>query len=66
MTGFFLILLLFNVFFLCTTFMHYYDNLISMLNYSIEKKFGQENYKDTYKIFDNIEDLLTYIENYKS
>lgn len=44
---------------------HYYDNLVSMLEYSIEKKFGQENYKETYKVFDNIDELLNYIENYK-
>lgn len=43
----------------------YYKNLIEMLEYSIEEKFGRENYRETYKIFNEVEEVLNYIENYK-
>ena len=33
---------------------NYYKSLIEMLEYSIEKKFGKENYRETYKVFDNV------------
>ncbi len=44
---------------------NYYKHLIAMLEYSIEKKFGKENYRETYKIFDKVDDIFEYIENYK-
>ena len=43
---------------------HYYDKLIAVLNYSIKENFGKENYNETYKIFDNIDDIFEYINNY--
>ena len=40
-TGFFYFLFIFNTFFLCTTFMHYYDNFILFFN--ILKSIGLYN-----------------------
>ena len=43
---------------------NYFKNLIEMLDYAIETNFGKENYRETYKIFDNLEDMFDYIEKY--
>lgn len=43
---------------------HYYDKLISMLNYSIEEKFGKDNYNETYKVFENINDIFSYLNEF--
>lgn len=43
---------------------NYYKNLINMLDYAIETNFGKENYRETYKIFDNLDDMFDYIEKY--
>lgn len=45
---------------------NYYNDMINMLEYAIKTNFGKENYRETYKIFDNIEEIFEYIENYKS
>lgn len=36
------------------------------LEYSIEEKFERENYRDTYKMFNEVDKVLDYIENYKN
>lgn len=43
---------------------NYYANLIDMLEYSIKTNFGKENYRETYKIFDDMNDIFEYIKNY--
>lgn len=43
---------------------NYYKNLIEMLDYTIETNFGKENYRETYKIFDDIDAMFNYISNY--
>lgn len=43
---------------------NYYQKLIEMLDYSIETNFGKENYRETYKVFNNLEDMFDYIEKY--
>ena len=45
---------------------NYFDNLIAMLDYAIETKFGRDNYKESYKVFDNLDDIFNYINNYKN
>ena len=44
---------------------NYYKNLIDMLEYAIETNFGRENYHETYKVFDSIDEMFNYINNYK-
>lgn len=41
---------------------NYYKNLIEMLEYSIEEKFGKESYRESYKVFNEIDELLDYLE----
>ena len=43
---------------------NYYNNLIEMLNYSVETNFGNENYKNLYKVFDDPNKIFDYIESY--
>ena len=43
---------------------HYYQKMIEMLDYAIELHFGRENYHDTYKVFDNLDEMFDYIEKY--
>lgn len=44
---------------------NYYKKMIEMLDYSIKTNFGRENYRDTYKVFDKLDEMFDYIENYK-
>ena len=44
---------------------NYYKKMIEMLDYSIETNFGRENYRDTYKVFDKLDEMFNYIETYK-
>ena len=39
---------------------NYYKKLIEMLDYAIETNFGKENYRETYKIFDNLDEIFSY------
>ena len=43
---------------------NYYKKLIEMLDYAIETNFGKENYRETYKVFDDFDEMFNYIENY--
>lgn len=43
---------------------NYYEKLIEMLDYAIETNFGKENYRETYKIFDDLDEMFNYIDNY--
>lgn len=43
---------------------NYYKNLIEMLEYAIEKNFGKENYRETYKVFEEVDEIFSYIEDY--
>lgn len=43
---------------------NYYNDMINMLEHAIETNFGKENYRETYKVFDNIDEMFEYIENY--
>lgn len=43
---------------------HYYDKLIDMLEYAIAEKFGRENYRETYKVYDELDEMFEYIEGY--
>lgn len=43
---------------------NYYNKMIEMLDYAIENNFGKENYRETYKVFDNINEMFNYIDNY--
>lgn len=45
---------------------NYYKKLIEMLDYSIETNFGKGNYKETYKIFDNLDEIFNYINSYNN
>lgn len=42
---------------------NYYENLIEMLENSIKLNFGKENYRETYKIINNLDDIFKYLEN---
>lgn len=42
----------------------YYDNLLKMMQYSIEKKFITTNCVELYKVTSTIEETLDYIEKY--
>lgn len=42
----------------------YYDSMINFLNNSVAQKFMNEHTLELFKIFDNDDDVLNYIENY--
>lgn len=42
----------------------YYDNMIKMMEYSIEKRFITTDCVDLYKVTSTVEETLEYIENY--
>lgn len=42
----------------------FYDELEAMMTKSIEKEFITSDCKELYQVFDNIEEILDYIENY--
>ena len=42
----------------------FYDELDVMMDKSIEQEFITHDCKDLYKVFDNIDEMLDYIENY--
>lgn len=42
----------------------FYDELESMMNKSIEKEFITRDCKELYSVFDNIDEMLDYLENY--
>lgn len=44
----------------------YYDAMLKMLDVAVEHKFLREACSQLYKVFDNIDDTLDYIENYKA
>lgn len=43
---------------------NYFDNMLKMMEISIEQKFITSDCVELYKVMDNIEDTLNYIENY--
>ena len=43
---------------------NYYKSLIEMLDYAIDTNFGRENYRETYKIFDDMDEMFDYINDY--
>lgn len=43
----------------------YYDSMLRMLDDAVEKKFLRGACKILYKVFDNDDEMLDYIENYK-
>ena len=43
----------------------YYDKLLDALNFSINEGFLNKECLDLFKIFDNPEELVEYLENYK-
>lgn len=43
----------------------YYDDMLNMLDKAIEKNFLREACRRLYKVFDNGDEILDYIENYK-
>lgn len=43
---------------------NYFDNMLKMMEISIEQKFITSDCVELYKVIDNIEDTLNYIENY--
>lgn len=43
----------------------YYDFVDNVVDVAIGKKFMKENCKKLYEVFDNIDDLVSYIENYR-
>ncbi len=42
----------------------YYDNMLKMMEVSIDKKFITTDCVELYKVVDNVEDALDYLENY--
>ena len=44
---------------------HYYDELLNMMQKSVDKKFITDDCRNLYKVYSNIDDMLDYIENYK-
>jgi len=44
---------------------HYYDDLLSMMQKSVDKKFITDDCRNLYKVYSNIDGMLDYIENYK-
>ncbi len=42
----------------------YYDDLENLMNTAIKENFVKEECRELYKIFDNIDELLDYLENY--
>ena len=42
----------------------YYDDLERMMEHSIEKKFITSDCKELYKVFNTVDEILEYIENY--
>lgn len=42
----------------------FYDELDAMMNKSIEQKFITNDCKELYSVFDNMDDMLEYLENY--
>ncbi len=43
----------------------YYDALEAMMDVAVEREFVKEDVRKLYKIFDNIDEMLDYLENYK-
>ncbi len=43
---------------------HYFDDLLSMMEKGIREDFIKEECRDLYRVFDNIDEMLDYIENY--
>lgn len=43
---------------------HYFDDLLNMIKKGIECDFIREECRELYKVFDNADDMLDYIENY--
>lgn len=44
----------------------YYDAMLNMLDTAVEEKFLREACRMLYKVFDNDDEILDYIENYKA
>ena len=45
---------------------NYFDDLLKMMEKGIKEDFIKEECRDLYKVFDNIDEMLDYIENYKA
>lgn len=45
---------------------HYYDELLGMMEKGMKEDFIKEECRDLYKVFDNIDEMLDYIENYEA
>lgn len=43
---------------------HYFDSLLDMMEKGIEGEFIKEECRELYKVFDNADEMLDYIENY--
>lgn len=43
---------------------NYFENMENMMQVSVDKKFITDDCRDLYKVCDNIDDILDYIENY--
>lgn len=44
---------------------NYYKNMVEMLEYCIKENIGKNDYDQTYKVFDDLDEMFDYIENYK-
>ena len=45
---------------------HYYDELLGMMEKGMREDFIKEECRELYKVFDNIDEMLEYIENYEA
>ena len=45
---------------------HYYDELLGMMEKGMSEDFIKEECRDLYKVFDDIDDMLDYFENYEA
>ena len=45
---------------------HYFDDLLSMMEKGIKEDFIKEECRELYRVFDNADEMLDYLENYKA